>query len=108
MGDERRDEAAESRRADVYSSARTGAAAALTMERRPVERESLVAALARYVEALNPGQRAVEWLRTLGESLKEADVPGEKLRADRGRGTRDRPGSPHVGGLRARFGAGAA
>ncbi len=25
-----------------------------------------------------PGQRAVEWLRTLGESLKEADVPEEK------------------------------
>ena len=25
-----------------------------------------------------PGQRAVEWLRTLGESLKEADVPQEK------------------------------
>jgi len=25
-----------------------------------------------------PGQRAVEWLRTLGESLKDADVPEEK------------------------------
>lgn len=25
-----------------------------------------------------PGQRAVEWLRALGESLKEADVPEEK------------------------------
>lgn len=25
-----------------------------------------------------PGQRAVEWLRTLGQSLKEADVPAEK------------------------------
>ena len=25
-----------------------------------------------------PGQRAVEWLRSLGESLNEADVPEEK------------------------------
>jgi hypothetical protein len=31
MGDERRDEAADRRRADVYSSARIGAAAALTL-----------------------------------------------------------------------------
>jgi hypothetical protein len=31
MGDERRDDAADRRRADVYSSARIGAAAALTL-----------------------------------------------------------------------------
>ena len=62
-----------------------------------------------------PGQRAVEWLRALGESSKAADVPEEKadlLHAIYERITVAGPeivGCPaDAGGLRARFGAGAA
>jgi hypothetical protein len=61
-----------------------------------------------------PAQRAIEWLRARRVNPAGRRTEGEgrpdarHLRADRGRGTRDRRGSPHVGGLRARTGAGAA